>query len=265
MSYSKVPDFNSIRLNLLDIVNKRGGHSTSSLSCLEILAAVFEIEGVNNSERSKLDFIISKGHAEIGVYLILKEFGFIDKNLINEEYRINNFSLPGHISNTIPGIIYSAGSLGHGLGFGVGLAYGKYLQRIKRKTVILISDGECCEGSKYEAINLIASNNINNVLIILDHNKIASCSFTNQIVNISAFTSFCECNKIKVDNIDGHSFDKLSAYIKDWVSNPKSLTTLLVADTVKGKGFKHLQNSPLWHVLPINDTAYTKALESKEF
>ena len=260
-----IPDFNKIRLDLLDIVHRRGGHSTSSLSCLEILASVLQLKGVNDSKNPKLDFVISKGHAEIGVYMMLKEYEYIDDDFIKDEYRTNNFKLPGHITNTIPGIIYSAGSLGHGLGFSVGLAYGKKLRKDDRKTIVLISDGECCEGSTYEALNVIGSQKLENLLIILDHNKIASCSFTNQITNISAFESFCSSHGINIDKIDDHSFDKLSEYIHNWHNQKSSPTQLLVADTVKGKGFKHLQNSPLWHVLPIDDNAYEKALSTKEF
>ncbi len=265
MSNILQPDFKKIRIELLDLVHKRGGHSTSSLSCLEILGAIFQIGSVNDESNSSLDFVISKGHAEIGVYLMLKEFGYISDDFIKKEYRKNDFLLPGHISNTIPGIIYSAGSLGHGLGFGVGLTYGKYLQGIKRKTIVLISDGECCEGSTFEAINVIGCQNLKDILIVLDHNKIASCSFTNQITNIDAFESFCNSSGLKTEKIDGHSYGDLSKYFSNWFKTNNAPSSLLIADTIKGKGFKHLQNSPLWHVLPIDDNAYSKSIESKEF
>ena len=258
-------NFNALRIELLDYVHRRGGHSTSSLSCLEILGSILQVGGVNHPVKSSLDLIISKGHAEIGVYIMLKEFGFIDADFLDKEYRTNNFALPGHISNTIPGIIYSAGSLGHGLGFGAGYAYGKYLRNNPTKTIILISDGECCEGSTFEALNFVGTKNLLNVLIILDHNKIASCSFTEEITNIGAIESYCKSNNISVDHINGHSYENLCDYINNWHKSETKSPKILIADTVKGKGFKHLQNSPLWHVLPINDEAYEKALESKEF
>ena len=103
--------------------------------------SVLQVGGVNHPTKSSLDLIISKGHAEIGVYLMLKEFGFIDSDYLDKEYRTNNYAFESYIQYN-PGIIYSAGSLGHGLGFGAGYAYGKLLRNNPTKTIILISDGE---------------------------------------------------------------------------------------------------------------------------
>ena len=100
----KIPDFNALRIELIKWVHERGGHATSSLSCLEILASVFQLENVNKNKNSEIDFIISKGHAEIGTYLILKEYGYITHEFFEKSYRKGNFELPGHLSKSINGI-----------------------------------------------------------------------------------------------------------------------------------------------------------------
>lgn len=262
---NKQPDFDSLRLELIKQVHERGGHATSSLSCLEILASVFQLGDVNKDTNSNIDFIISKGHAEIGTYLILREYGFITDEHLKTQYRKGEFELPGHLSKSINGLIYSSGSLGHGLAFAAGRSIGYSLLNITKKIICLISDGETCEGSTYEAINFIGNKKLSNILIILDHNKIASCSFSKDITNISAFKSYCSAHNFETIDIDGHSFSELSSFVSEWNNKIREKPTIIIADTIKGKGFKHLQDSPLWHVLPIDDDAYRQSLETKEF
>ncbi len=259
------PDFNVLRLELIKQVHERGGHATSSLSCLEILASVFQLGDVNKNLNSEFDFIISKGHAEIGTYLILREYGYITDKDLENEYRRGKYELPGHLSKSINGLIYSSGSLGHGLAFAAGRSIGYKLKSIKKKIICLISDGETCEGSTYEAINFIGKKQLSNILVILDHNKIASCSFSKDITNIVAFESFCNAQNFETIHMNGHSFSELSSYISDWSKQINDKPTIIIADTIKGKGFKHLQGSPLWHVLPIDKDAYKKSIETKEF
>ena len=256
--------FSVLREELLRIVNRRGGHATSSLSCLEILSAVYAQGDVNNGSSSSTRFVISKGHAEIGVYLTLREAGYITKDCLADNYRSGDYSLSGHISKEIPGIIYSAGSLGHGLAFSVGLSYADKLRNKPNRTITLISDGETCEGSTLEAIQAASICGLDNLLVILDYNKIASCSFTADITSVSAFESYAAENGFATHNIDGHDVSGLHCFISDWISTDKPTRTLVIADTVKGKGFKHLQGSPLWHVLPIDDVALNQALLTSE-
>lgn len=258
------PNFSRLREELLRIVNARGGHATSSLSCLEILSAVYTQPCVNTDSPDSTRFVISKGHAEIGVYLVLREAGYLSADYLSRNYRSGNYALSGHISKSTPGIIYSAGSLGHGFAYAVGLAYADKVKYRANRTIILISDGEMCEGSTFEAIQSSSICELDNILVILDHNKIASCSFTADISSISAFQAFAMENGFTVHMIDGHDEPMLSQFISNWLLSDSPTRTLLIADTVKGKGFKHLQGSPLWHVLPIDDEALSLAISSVE-
>jgi transketolase len=253
-----------LREELLRIVHVRGGHATSSLSCLEILLAVYAQPSVNIDAPKSIRFIISKGHAEIGIYLALRENGYLSAEDLSNNYRFGDYSLSGHISKTTPGIIYSAGSLGHGLAYSVGLAYADKLKGRLNRTVTLISDGETCEGSTLEAIQSAFICRLDNILVILDNNKIASCSFTTEISSISAFEAYASENGFATHHINGHSVNELYEFINIWVSSDRPIRTLLIADTIKGKGFKHLQGSPLWHVLPIDDDALSQALLTSE-
>ena len=230
---------------------------------MEILAAVYALENVNNDSSESTRFIISKGHAEIGVYLTLRNSGYITENQLRVNYRAGDYSLSGHISKCTPGIIYSAGSLGHGLAFSVGLCYSDKLKGSPNKTITLISDGETCEGSTLEAIQAASICDLKNILIILDHNKIASCSFTSEITSISAFAAYCNEHGFRIKNLNGHNVNDIYDYIENWRVCDQPSRTLIIADTIKGKGFKHLQDSPLWHVLPIDDDALNKALLTK--
>lgn len=223
-----------LRLKTLDLVTKEGDpHLASSLSTMDILTALYEnILSCNDK------FILSKGHACFGFYTLLRE----------KEY---NPVLSGHPDvDEKNGIYATTGSLGHGLPIAAGIAYAKKKKNCNGNVYVLIGDGECQEGSVWEAISFAADYKLNNLITIVDHNKLQALD---KIANISPssinlekkFNAFgCE-----VVEIDGHDFNQLIPAL----SPTKSLfPKVIIANTIKGKGISFMENDPKWQTRKLN-------------
>ncbi len=164
-----------LRLKCLDIIKNTGAsHIGSIFSCLDIIVYIYSYIIKFKNLNSNHDFILSKGHAGLAVYLTLFLKKIINHKILNSYYK-NGSKLSGHISHyKVPGIEISTGSLGHGLSIGCGFAYANKLKKNLRKTFVLISDGECNEGSIWEAALFASHKKLNNLICIIDYNKIQS-------------------------------------------------------------------------------------------
>lgn len=218
---------NVYRRKMLEAGVKSGrGHLGGSFSCIEILMAVHEIMEYND------EFILSKGHAGIALYSIL--FDNIDEFC-------QDGVLTEHPSPLIPKIRLTTGSLGHGVGLGCGIALAKKLNNELGRVYVLVGDGECMEGSVYEAIMFAVTYKLDNLTIILDYNGVMSVKKLPPINFPSIFASI-GCT---VDSADGHDLNDLKvALLKEYLgTNPK----LVVAHTVKGKGVSFMEGKHEWH------------------
>lgn len=240
-----------IRLNVVKMTNRgRSSHVASCLSIVDILTVLYSdiinVRPKTTHEPDRDRFILSKGHAGAAVYATLAEFGFIDPELLKSHYQ-NGSIMSGHVSHKgINGVELSTGSLGHGLGVGAGLALGAKLSSQEFKVYTLLSDGECAEGSNWEAILFASHHKLNNLIAIIDYNKLQSLDSIEKTLNIEPFRSKWEAFGWNVFEINGHDHLEIKNALELARDCPDS-PTVLICHTVKGKGVSFMENSVLWH------------------
>lgn len=226
------------------------GHLASAYSCLEILYVLYLKEVLNispklidNSERDK--FILSKGHGSLALYNVLAEAGFID------EEELMSFSKPGTRLGgepnkiELPGVEATTGSLGHGLSIGVGMALADKMNKKSAKTYVLLGDGECQEGSVWEAVMSAAKFRLDNLTVILDYNKIQKMGSVEDIMAITSWTERWSSFGWDVQECEGHSIENL--YECFFKSKNEGKPHVIIANTIKGHGVSIMENNPSWH------------------
>jgi transketolase len=240
-----------LRLTIVDIMAWSGGaHIGGSLSIVEILTALyFKYLNVKPDDPKWEDrdrFILSKGHAAAGYIPVLAKKGYFPSEDLKS---FNHFGSPFAMhpdSNKVIGCDVSAGSLGHGLPIAVGLGLGARYLKKNWKTVCLLGDGECCEGSVWEAAMALSHFKLGNVVTIVDRNKLMIDGFTKDIMDLEPFADKWRSFGLEVIEVDGHSFAELSAALdRAWAATDKPV--LILANTVKGKGVDFMENNVVWH------------------
>ncbi len=236
--------------------DKQSQHIGSVLSCIDIMWVLydkilkFNPENINDINRDY--FILSKGHAGLGLYIILEQKGF-DIDL--DKFEQNNSYLSGHVSHFVPGIEFTCGSLGYGLGLSAGIALGLKLDNKKNYVYCLLGDGECDEGSIWESARFIIENNLNNLIVIIDNNNLQALP-KNMDYNYNLYKKWKAFgfNTIKVD---GHNELELQKVFKSHSKKPKCI----IAKTIKGKGVSFMQNKCQWHYYNLNTQQYQIAMK----
>ncbi len=242
---------NKVRNHALDMTSRGGSsHIASVFSIADILACLYgELLNVNPQNPTDINrdrFILSKGHAGAGVYATLAECGFFSVELLATHYQ-DGSNLSGHVSHkNIPGVELSTGSLGHGLSVGVGLALSAKMDGRDNKIVVLLSDGECDEGSNWEAIMFASHHKLNNLICIIDYNKIQSLDLVSNTLNLEPFTDKWISFGWNVLEVDGHSIKSIIENYNTAIQS-ESRPTCLIAHTTKGKGVSFFENQVLWH------------------
>lgn len=226
----------------------KSSHIGSILSIVDIIAVLYgKILKINpksfkNSNRNR--FILSKGHAGAAVYSALSNLGFFSKKKLFTHCQ-NNSTLSGHISHIKnPGIEFSTGSLGHGLSVAAGLAYAGIKRRDKSKVFVLLSDGECNEGSTWEAAMFAGFHKLKNLTLIIDYNKLQSLTSTTKTLNLEPFKQKWQSFGWNTFEIDGNNLIEIEKSLSSVNSQkPKCI----IANTTKGKGVSFMENKVLWH------------------
>ena len=254
---------NKIRNHVLDMTSEgSSSHIGSVFSIADILACLYgELMNVNPKnfkDKNRDRFILSKGHAGAGVYAVLAESGFFSIELLKTHYK-DGSALSGHVSHkNIPGVELSTGSLGHGLSVGVGLAISAKLDKRKNKVIVLLSDGECDEGSNWEAIMFSAHHKLDNLIAIIDYNKLQSLDSIENTLNLEPFVDKWLAFGWNVIEVDGHNVQDISdAYKK--ASECLHKPTCIIAHTTKGKGVSFFENKVLWHYRSAKGQEYENA------
>jgi transketolase len=212
---------------------KKEGHIGSSLSILNILNAVFKAKS-----QVDLDFILSKGHASLGLFVILQKYGHIDSKALNSFCDFES-NLGGHPDyRKVPGIKFSTGSLGHGFPQGIGLALAKRAIGNSISTIVLVGDGELNEGTNWEAALLACHHNLGRLKLIVDFNKSSE-----RALSVKRVPAAFEALGWHVSRIDGH--DELSVISE--IFRDTSAPHLIWCDTIKGYGVSFMADNPEWH------------------
>ena len=224
----------------------KAAHLGSSLSCIDILTTIFfsKLFKFNIKNISKGDkFILSKGHAAAALYSILAEKKYFNKNNL-KQYGRNNSFYEEDPNSKVKGVICSTGSLGHGLSFGIGIAIAEKIKRTNNKVIILLSDGECNEGTVWEAAGFASAQKLNNLIVIIDSNKWQATGRSNLIMGgklINKWKSF----GWKSTEVDGNNINELCKKLKQNKHNNKP--TAIIANTIKGKGIDFMEDDNNWH------------------
>ena len=255
---------NNIRKHTLMMTSLGGSsHIGSIFSVCDILAvlygSVLKLRPNEPKWKERDRFILSKGHAGAGVYAALAESGFIPIDKLKTHYQ-DGSDLSGHVSHKgIPGVELSTGSLGHGLPVAAGMALAAKINKNEHNIYALMSDGECDEGSNWEAILFAAHHNLNNLIAIIDRNMLQSIKTTEDTLSLEPFADKWKAFGWKVIEIDGHNHDQI---YKECVNKSQSKKPLcIIANTIKGKGVSFMENQTLWHYRSAQGQEYDEALK----
>jgi len=250
-------------------MTSRGGssHVGSAFSVVDILAVLYGSVMSHDPRHPGLPerdrFVLSKGHAGAAVYATLAEVGYFPMEQLHTHYQDGSV-LSGHVSHKgIPGVELSTGSLGHGLGVATGMAKALKLSGNRARVFVLLSDGECDEGSVWEAALFAQHHHLDNLVAIIDYNKIQSLASVAETLAIEPFRSKWESFNWGVAEVNGHDHAALAAALEKTPIRPGQ-PTVLIAHTVKGKGVSFMENTVLWHYRTARGEEFDRALRELE-
>lgn len=241
-----------LRRYIFRVVCKRGGHLSTAFSGVEILTTLYftnllNINYKNFKNEKRNFFLLSKGHGETLLYAVLVKKKIIPKILFEKHYRSGSNKLGGHIDIQTPGVEITSGALGHGLGIGCGIALSKKMQKKKNKIFVLLGDAECSEGAVWEAALFAKKNSLQNLIAIVDNNKIGATNFTKNFTSVEPLNKKFSSFGWEVKMCDGHSINIIYKILSKFVKSKNKKPKILICNTVKGKGLSFLENDPSWH------------------
>ena len=245
---------NKLRIESMKSTTEAGsGHPTSCMSCAEIISSLFFFEMQADDE-----FILSKGHASPILWAAYAESGCIPRQYLKSLRRVDSI-LEGHPTPNMPSIRVATGSLGQGLSAGVGMALARRLMKSSSRVFILLGDGECAEGSVWEAANTAAYYKLNNLCAIVDVNRLGQSEPTMHGHNVDIYRQKFEAFGWNSKVIDGHNVNELIDAFKEFKKSDK--TYAIIAKTFKGKGVSFLENKEGWHGKSLSTNELKKALK----
>lgn len=259
---------NLMRRKALEVALKtgnKGTHIGGTLSMIEIMATLYvgiinlNVDNVNDDNRDR--FILSKGHGVLALYIALNQIGIINDNDLLT-FKENDTYLYGHPSiNLKKGIEFSSGSLGQGLSLGVGTCLAlKRKNNFKSKVFVLVGDGECDEGSIWEAAASASHYKLNNLVVIVDKNGLQYDGETKDILSMESMVDKWRAFGWDAVEVDGHNVDDIFDSLNKESRSPK----VIIANTVKGKGVSFMENNPLWHHSRLSKEQFEKAIAELE-
>lgn len=257
-----------IRRDVLYMIYTAGGpHIGSSFSIVEILISLYydcmRIYPKKPDSVKRDRFILSKGHGCPALYAVLSKRGFFGRDVLSK-FAVNDGLLEQHPTrNTGFGIEVSSGSLGHGLSVGAGMAFAGKNDKLDYKTFVLLSDGELDEGSTWEAAMFASHHRLDNLVAIVDYNKLQATGRKDEIVNVEPLADKWRSFGWEVREVDGHDFGELIPALRETPFR-RCKPSVLIAHTIKGKGVSFMENKIIWHYRAPSEEEYKKALKELE-
>lgn len=250
------------RIEVLWAVHKaKSGHATTALSAMEIITLLYfgDIEGQPimkfNPQKPQWNgrdyFILSKGHGCPALYVVLANLGFFSKDELNHLRQLNSL-LEGHPVNKIPGVEATTGPLGQGISFANGIGLALKMDKKSNRVYVIVGDGELQEGQIWEAAMTAAQHKLDNITVFVDNNKLQQTNFVRAIKQVEPIGSKFSAFGWNVINVAyGHDFDELrDAVRRAW--RTKLRPTVIVCNTVKGKGIPFAENKANYHGVPLS-------------
>lgn len=254
-----------IRAHVLRMTHRaNASHVGTSLSTADLLAvlygAVLRVDPARPDWAERDRFILSKGHGCAALYAVLAEQGFFPKGWL-ETYCQDGLHLAGHITHHgVPGVEVSTGSLGHGLPIGCGMALASKRDGRSYRVLVLLSDGDCDEGSTWEAALFAPHHRLDNLVAIVDYNKIQSLGMVKDILDLEPLAAKWQAFGWAVREIDGHNLKQIQDTLQR-VPFESERPSCIIAHTVKGKGVSFMENQVAWHYKSPNAEQLGQALE----
>src|SRR4051812_19055388 len=253
-----------VRERILDVVYESGsGHVGGALSEVDILVALYfralRVDPARPNWFERDRFVLSKGHGGLGLAVVLAERGFVkDDNL--RAFGESGHAIGMHLDRRrVAGVEASTGSLGHGLGVAVGMALGAKLQKTKSRTVCLLSDGECYEGSTWEAAMAAPALGLSRLVAVVDRNRLTMDGDTEDEVPLEPLGDKWRAFGWRVATCDGNDFASLVPPLERALAGKGNKPTVIIASTVKGKGVDFMENKVEWHYGALDSTLYERA------
>ena len=258
------------RLNVVNMVfNAQSGHIGGALSAAELMTVLYHkcmnicpkwSDDKNFEKRDR--FVLSKGHASSVLYSVLSQLGYFPKEELMT-FRLFGSRLQGHPVPFCPGIEVATGSLGQGLSIANGIALGLKLDKNPANVFVLLGDGELQEGNVWEAFMNSSHNNLDNVVAIIDRNRLQIDGCTENIKSLDALDAKLKAFNWDVIEIDGHDIQQIYDAFEKAKQNKKP--TAILANTVKGKGVSFMENNAGWHGKAPNKEDYEKAVAELKY
>lgn len=253
-----------MRKRIFKIVTRaKSGHLGASFSCIDILCVLYwkilKISPQLHNHPDRDRFILSKGHACSALYAVLEERCFFNDDLLTS-YTSDGTIFAAHPCTLIPGIELSTGSLGHGFSVAAGMALAAKHDNKDYRVFVLLSDGECNEGSNWEAALFASHHNLDNITVIIDYNKIQAYGRTKDVIELEPFVSKWQSFGFETREIDGHNLAEIEKVLSV-VPFKTGRPSVVIAHTVKGKGVSFMENTIEWHYLTPTEENLKRALE----
>lgn len=246
-----------IRNDIVDMIYSAGsGHPGGSLSCVEILVALYhKLMNLNlDNEGSRIDkFILSKGHASSCYYAVLSSKGYIPHEDLKTFRKFDSY-LEGHPCIKINGVDVSSGSLGQGLSIANGMAISKKVSGKEGNVYCLVGDGEIEEGQIWEACMSSSKYNLNNLILFVDNNGLQIDGTIKDVKNVDNLEEKFNSFGFYVQRINGHNFDEILTSVSNAKKSNKP--NVIIANTIKGKGISFMENKAEWHGKKLTDEEY---------
>ena len=243
----------NVRMDVARITSRtRDSHIGGGYSAIDIMSVLYtnilNINRENLSDPNRDIFILSKGHIAASMFAVLAHAGIIPYEDL-EKHLVNGENYAGHTRRyVVPGVEMSAGSLGHGSCVGCGMAYAKRLQNYKGNVYVLMGDGECNEGSVWESAMFASRFQLSNLVLIVDRNHLQAYGNDKQVLNMEDLTEKFKSFGCRSVTVNGHDYDGLYKEFQNAVSDKPGPPTVLVAETIKGKGVSFMEDRLEWHL-----------------
>ena len=249
-----------IRKDCIWMSTKGGtGHLGPALSIADIMAVLYgEIMKYDPKDPSWPDrdrFILSKGHGCLALYATLAQCGYFDKALYREFCSRLDTMLPGHPEKKLPGVEANTGSLGHGIAIGMGMALAGKMANKDYRVFVITGDGELQEGSNWEAAMAASHHKLDNLVVIVDRNKLQLGDFTENISQLEPLSKKWESFGWEVKVVDGHNIEEMVS-VMNTIPFAKGKPSAIIASTIKGKGLKIAENKVEWHYKVLSKEQY---------
>ena len=256
-----LPDPRAVRQTILDMIHGgQASHLGTSMSVVEILIAVYgacEVESISAGSADRDRVFVSKGHGAAATYAVMHHFGLLDAATVASYHR-NGSVLAGHVSHAVSGVEHSTGALGHGLPVAVGTALGlRSAGSPDARVFCILGDGEIQEGAVWEALMFAAHHRLSRLIPIVDNNRISSIKRTTEVLNMEPLEDRFSGFGFAVHRVDGHDVGALGQAIDQIFESDRP--SVIVADTVKGRGVPFAEDQPIWHYRSLDDEAHAAA------